>query len=411
MDFSGAYSVLKKVYGDGAYISEVITRDKVDDPFSVRLAYGVVERDYELTATIHALCQKQPKAPIRIMLKMGMYCIKYMDSAPAYAVTSSMVDFAKKVGKGASAGLINAVLKRYVDFTMPTPTDEVEAVALSTSVPVWIVTLLKKRFGIEETERILSYKQHRASIRINERLIDEGEALRRLNKAGVNPTRHPLGGFRVDTGKVVQKMFFDGLLTYQSPSSVYVAALCAAVRPQKVLDLCSAPGGKAVYIAEKTGAEVLACDVHAHRTELINKYASRMKTQGISTKVMDGTVRDESLVNAFDLVLVDAPCSGLGVLGEKPEALLNRKIEDVATLVGVQKRLINNAADYVKRGGYLVYSTCTLTEEENEGVVREFLTAHPEFAVDMPGEDGLGRTLLPHKDDTDGFFAVRMKKL
>ena len=334
-----------------------------------------------------------------------------MDSVPAYAATSEIVSFAKKIGKGANAGFINAVLKSAVDYVLPVPGDPVEALAFKVSVPTWIVQKLVGRFGIKETEAILSYREARPNIRINERLITECEALNRLTKSGAAPERSPLGGFRITLNDTVKKMFAKGLITYQSPSSVYVAGLCADVRPRRVLDLCSAPGGKAIAIAEKTGAEVLACDVHPHRTELIKKYAERMKTQGISTKVMDGTVLNEDLVGAFDLVLVDAPCSGIGVIAGKPEMALSRRPVDVDTLVGVQKKLISTAANYVKKGGYLTYSTCTLFFEENEGVAEWFLKAHPDFVVDMPGGEKMGRTILPHVEKADGFFAVRMKRV
>lgn len=411
MEFSQAYSVLRKVYGEGAYVSEVITRDKVEDGFSVRLSYGVIERDYELSEIISALCVRAPKQPVKIILKMATYCLRYMDSLPSYAVINEAVNFAKKIGKGENAGFINAVLKKSIDFVYDDGADLIKRIAFNTSTPVWIVNKLVNKFGADEAEKLLRYREERATLRFNGRLITEEEGLKMLDRLGVTYEKIALGGYRVSEVEKLKNVFKRGEITYQSPSSQHVARVASLSSPKNVLDLCSAPGGKAVYVAELTGASVTACDIHPHRVELIKKYAERMKAQGITAQVMDGTKRCEQYVEKFDLVLVDAPCSGIGVMHSKPEVALNRKESDVKTLQGVQLKLLETACDYVTRGGYLLYSTCTLLDEENCEVVDKFLLRHGDFILDMPDGSNSGEEILPHVHGSDGFYLARMRKI
>jgi 16S rRNA (cytosine967-C5)-methyltransferase len=178
----------------------------------------------------------------------------------------------------------------------------------------------------------------------------------------------------------------------------------------KVLDLCSAPGGKAVYLRQLTGASVIACDIHEHRVELIKSYAKNTRTE-ITALKNDATVFNSEFEEKFDLVIADVPCSGLGVIYSKPDLMLSKKPEDIEALSVLQKKIISTAAKYVKKGGVLCYSTCTVTKKENDGVVKAFLNENDNFKLETTekAKDGLLR-LFPHEGGCDGFFVARFRR-
>jgi tRNA and rRNA cytosine-C5-methylases len=211
----------------------------------------------------------------------------------------------------------------------------------------------------------------------------------------------------------VKKLFKSGEITYQSVTSMKAIKALDVADGNRVLDLCSAPGGKSVLISElNPSGSVVACDLYPHRIELVAGYAKRMNAKNIETEILDATIYEHKFLNGFDRVLVDAPCSALGVTRKEPDILLNRKPDDIAELQRTQKLILSNAAKYLRRGGTLIYSTCTFTKEENSEVIADFLLHNEDFALkSIEGERANDGTLQFYpKDEIDGFFIAKTVK-
>jgi 16S rRNA (cytosine967-C5)-methyltransferase len=220
-----------------------------------------------------------------------------------------------------------------------------------------------------------------------------------------------LTGYYVKVTPEIKKSYNEGKLTFQSYTSTLAVLAMGEVAGRKVLDLCAAPGGKSLFLAER-GATVTACEIHPHRAELIKAYAKRMKV-GLDVKVCDGINPPKEFWGAYDAALVDAPCSGLGVLGKKKDIALNRKGGDIKELAEIQNKLLSAAAKCVKAGGVLVYSTCTILKEENGLVVKRFLDENKDFEpeeIPLPYNNKGELQFLPDGKGTDGFYIARMRK-
>ena len=214
-------------------------------------------------------------------------------------------------------------------------------------------------------------------------------------------------GYYVSMNPLLKKLFIEGRITYQSLTSTYAALALDVKDGQNVLDVCSAPGGKAIFVAEKNPtANVVACDIHPHRVELIGAYARRMHVKNVTPTLFDGTAFNKEWAGYFDRVLCDVPCSAMGVVKKQPDVLLNRNENDIAALKKVQYSILDNAKNYVKSGGFLVYSTCTIFKEENDDNVEEFLKNNNDFEKYPSEFDG---QYLPC-DTHDGFFIRRLRR-
>ncbi len=410
-----AFDVLDHVFRDGAYstieLNRKLKETEEDKAKITHIVYGVLEKNFELDRVIDVLCKKRPKGAALTLLKVGMYAVRYMD-VPNYAVVNLTVEAAKQRGKQGVSGFINAVLKRSADVVLPPEKDEVSRLSREFGVPLWIVKRLYERFA-EKTEGIFSFvpKTH---VRFNLREdIKDVDAFCKTRGLSVSPSVLPF--CRYAEGSVENCREY----TCQSLSSVLAVLAMGIADGSSVLDVCSAPGGKAVFASElNQKGSVEAWDLHVHRVRLVNFYAGRMGAENLTASVCDATVFQPEKEGKFDFVLCDAPCSGLGVLGSRPDVRLNRKEEDIAKLASLQKQILENAARYVRKGGVLLYSTCTLLKEENEDVVEGFLKEHPEFVserIQLPIEpfliDDRSVTLLPTVNGTEGFFMARMRKI
>ena len=397
-----AYTSLKKVYSDNKYLTDVVSSisDSNDKALITRIVYGVVERDVTLEYILSKLVTKSPKSQVKLILKIGLYCLKYMDSLPDYSVCDNCVKLTKQIGKSSLAGFVNATLKASITKDIPLPENTLERLSVTTSTPLWIVKKVVKQYGDRATT-ILNYTPTTLThIRRNSLRFDKLDFEREFSDS-----LSDVGGAFVKVDGKVKELFSDGKITFQSPESMKIVSLCIKKDSGKILDVCSAPGGKSVYLAELTASKVTAFDLHPHRVELIKKYASRMGVD-VDARVQDGTVFVPSYSEIFDIVLVDAPCSGIGVRYSKPDVLLNRQEKDIVELNAIQQSLLDNSCRYVKTGGVLVYSTCTIFEEENERVVTRFLSSHPEFRVDSEY-----MKVTPGVNGQEGFFAVRLRRV
>ncbi len=398
-------NALLEVYRQGAYSSLTLNKvlsslEKQDKAYVTRLFYGVLSKDIQLNYILSKLTQKPPKPVVRVVIKMGLYMLRYMNM-PAYSVIDNQVELTKKLGKRELAGFVNAVLRKNDSVVLPIKTGNfVFDTSVNFSAPQWLVELLVKDYGEDFTTRFFSAKMdERTHIRSNPDKITSEDFEKILSSYE-----------RTDCGYYVLhsalKNIPPALYTIQSRSSILACKrYCEGEREGiEVLDTCAAPGGKSVLIAQILKAKVTACDIHEHRVNLINSYANRMGVK-VNAIVNDATKKNPALVNGFSLVVCDAPCSGIGVIHSKPDILLNRKKEDIEELVALQKQILETSSAFVKKSGALCYSTCTIVKEENEGVVEEFLSKHPEFSL-----EGDYLRLYPQEDGCDGFFVAKMRR-
>lgn len=415
-----AYKILCKVYRDGAYSNIELHKELAssDEAATVtRIVLGVLDKDTELEYIVGKICQKMPKAAVKIILKQGIYCIKYMDSLPDYAVVNNHVDLAKKVGLGAYSGFLNATLKTVIREKVSIPdktADPVGYFSVKYSKPKWLVEKLFSDYGRDDAVKIITARPKKyAHIRLNGAKMTENAFECYAKKHNLEYSRSSVGGFYVKDCPPIKRLFSDGKITYQSETSVMAALALKPKDGAMILDLCSAPGGKAVLLAQMTkGGAVLATDVHEHRVELVKAYAKRMGVSNVQTAKLDATKFCKNFENRFDYVLCDVPCSGLGVVSSRPDILLNKKPSDIDELVKIQHDILSNAAKYVKVGGVLVYSTCTVIKEENILTVENFLRENPDFSpekADLPFDNNGILQILPD-DKLDGFFIARLVK-
>ena len=399
--FSHIY--LKAVLDKYAYLG------KSERAFLTRLVNGTVERKLQLDFIIDSFSKtkvKKMKPVIRTIMRMGAYEIFYMDSVPDSATCNEYVKLAKKKGFSGLSGFVNGVLrsisrkKSEVKFT---------DMAVEYSMPQWIVDKWTADYGKEQTEAILKgfYEQQNLCIRIN-RKIDEVELAKRLANRGIKYEKSsdlPYAGYILGYDSIASiPEFNEGLFYIQDYSSQLVPYKADIKEDDKVIDLCAAPGGKALHAAELASkGTVLARDLTDIKVALINENIQRTGATNVTAQKFDATEFDESSENKYDVVIADLPCSGLGIIRKKPDIKYNQTEESLAELVMLQAKILENAARYVKAGGTLCYSTCTINKDENENQVENFLSSHKEFTMND------SQQLFPDKNH-DGFYICVMKK-
>ncbi len=409
-----ALKVLVSVEKDGAYLNLALEEelahlsDERDRGLASRLAIGVLRnRAYIDNIIVNLSSVKLKKLSVWILniLRIGIYSVKLTDKIPVSATVNECVKLSRRYGHSASAGYVNAVLRKSAqcgDFLEKLSGDELLAVKYS--LPLWLVAKWRR----EEPE----YEALMAAMNA------EPPTLARLNTdeipTGFEPTDiSPYSLKYSGSGSITaSEAYKNGLVTVQDGASQLCVLSLGIKKGQKMLDLCAAPGGKSVFAAY-LGAEVTACDLYEHKIRLIEANAKRLHVR-IRAEISDALVLREDFVEAFDCVLADAPCSGLGIIRRKPDIKWNKEATDSDELAKIQQGVLNNAASYVRKGGRLVYSTCTLSRAENEGIVKWFLKNHPEFEPSPLGiEQAHGEASLrlrPDIHNTDGFFIAAFRK-
>jgi len=395
------YETLRAVYSEGAFSTQVLNRALknaavTDKAYITKLFYGVLDKSDQFDYIIAKCAAEKPQNAVAILIKIGLYLLRYTVT-PDYAAVSKTVELAKQSGKTGAEGFINAVLKKSKDIKLP-KSDTVLGISVVASYPEWIVKRLVSDYGFSFAQDFLMCSlPTETHIRVNRNrtAVPEFEEkypfiLRTPSKYGYNATNTQMS--KLDKREYIVQSF---------ASMDAVQYYLHGIAPQSILDLCAAPGGKSVYMKELLPeASITACDIYAHRAELIRKYVE--DAGSVVTVVQnDATVFNPDFAGKFDLVVCDVPCSGIGVAGKKPEILWNRKEEDIGELSALQTKILNVAAGYVKSGGRLCYSTCTVFKAENDEVCERFLREHKEFSKT---KDFL--RLYPHTDGSDGFFAA-----
>lgn len=411
--FYDSYRILTKIYGEKAFIKQAIASEVIE-PINksavIKTCYGVVENDIQLEYIISSLCEKRPKLPIRVLLKIAIYSIKFLNKAP-YAVTDSSVELCKKLGKGGMSGFLNAILRKYIKNQEITfPKDLIKNLSVKYSFPEFAVSELINDYGVEIAEKIMGFDADYTFLRFANGISGE-EFLDNLKKEYI---KTPFENCFSVKNFVREDGFFEGKYTFQSIGSV---AICNLVeKGEYLLDACAAPGGKSVALANKF-TNVTSCELHPHRAKLIEEYAKRMKTENISVKIQDSTLENKEFVNKFDAVLCDVPCSGFGVTKENPDIKINREYKNLNELNEIQLKILLNCVNYLKKGGYLYYSTCSVFKCENSDLINKFLQLRNDFEVveiNSPLESyktGIGLQFLPHLSMGAGFYVCKLKKL
>ncbi len=411
--FYDSYRILMHVYSEKSFIKQAINSEIIE-PINkntvIKIVYGVVENDIQLEYILSKLCSKRPKLPVRVLLKIAIYCIKFLTKAP-YAVTDSAVELCKKLGKGGMSGFLNATLRSYIkNPNFEFPNDEKQALSVEYSYPLFAVSELIKDYGTNEAREIMSFNKDYNYLRFSTSV--NGVEYLTLNNISFETT--PFANCFSVKNFARENGYYDGKYTFQSIGSV---AICSLIeRGDNLLDCCAGPGGKTVFLAEKFN-KVIASELHQHRANLIKDYAERMKINNIFVNCEDSTIYNANYNEEFDCVLCDAPCSGLGVVKENPDIKLNREETNLFELNKLQLSILNNVCKYVKRGGSLYYSTCSILKRENDGIIKDFLSNNNNFVIEEISSPlnncrtEFGLQFLPNISSGAGFYVCKMRKL
>ena len=399
-----------------------------DAAFASRIAYGVMQNRLYLDRHIsRCLTQRIEKLePLLLdILRIGAYQLLLMDKVPVNAAVNEAVEMAKAHRLARAAGLVNAVL-RNIDRRRGEPlifSDPLEGLSVQTSHPRALVERMTALLGKEEAERFLRANNEPIPtvIQTNTLKVDAATLRASLEGEGVRVTPHPwlADCFEISgTGSLESlRAWREGRFMVQDAAAKLAALAAAPKAGDFVIDACAAPGGKsfAMAMCMEGQGKILSCDVEAHKLRLMEAGAERLGIACMEVRLANGSVFDETLAEKADVVVCDVPCSGLGIIRKKPYI----RYKDMDSLVGlpaIQSTILDNASRYVRRGGTLIYSTCTVLPEENEGVTDAFLCAHPDFTYDtflLPGPIGAVAghiTLWPQRHGTDGFYICRMTR-
>lgn len=388
--------------------------------FVTALFYGVTERRITLDYYIGKLSKvrlKKLDTDILFILRMGIYQIMYMDSVPDSAAVNESVKLSKKNKNPRLSGFVNGILRSFLREreSIKLPSDKTAYLSVLYSCPQWIVEKLINEYGEENAKDFLenSLKASEVFLRTNTTKTDSESLVRRLSEDGINAK---ICGFDQNAvaahgGVFNTNAYKDGLFHAQDYSSQYAVKILDPKPGERVLDICSAPGGKAFTAAEfmQNKGELVACDLYEQRVGLIKSGACRLGLDIIDAKVNDALVFNGDL-GEFDRVLCDVPCSGLGVIKRKPEIKYKKK-EELDELPEIQFKILECTSRYVKQGGRLVYSTCTLNKCENEEVVLRFLEQNKNFSTDYVFDGDFAKTVFPKDFGSDGFFISVLKRI
>ena len=437
-----AFSTLLHIEKDSAYTNLALNSaldsnklDARDSAFCSALIYGVAERQITLDWLLSNQLQKpikQLRPPVLIALRMGVYQLFFMDSVPASAAVNTTVQLLKSNGCAYASGLANAVLRKCSAARLNFPKrNEPNYFSVTYSVQPWLVDMWIDAYGQSNAEELLkaSLQNSESYIRVNTAKTTREGLIAKLADESIEATQSSIlpNAAILPKGIAPQKTksFVNGLYHAQGLASQYCVAALNPKPGERVLDICAAPGGKTFTIAQEllssnshtANGNIVSLELHEHRAELIRKGALRLGLDNITVRTADSSKIRTDELGMFDAVLCDAPCSGLGTLGKKPD-IRRKTSESLDNLPEIQYTLLISAAGFVRRGGRLVYSTCTLNPAENEDICSRFLAENPEFKADTKFLPQLVRTnpdssflsLFPHIHFCDGFFIALFTK-
>lgn len=433
--------ILLRIEADSGYSHLLVNQyiksrnlDLKDVALLTEVVYGTVQRQLTLDYYLDDFIKPKQKVDlwVRVLLRMSIYQMVYLDRVPDYAIIHEAVDIAKDRGHQGIASFVNGVLRnvqRKGVADVASIHDNVKRLSIETSHPTWLVNRWINNYGTKLTESMCyaNLKQKPLTVRVQPLKISREEAIKELNKEDIQaePSLFSDQGIIIKTGHVLDtQLFANGYITIQDQTSMLASEMLAVSEGMHVLDTCSAPGGKVTHVAElmKDNGSIHAYDLHKNKLKLINKKSSDLQLTIIETKQGDarklGSLYPDE---TFDRILVDAPCSGLGVIRSKPDIKYTKSLNDISRLATIQLDILTEVALLLKIGGQIVYSTCTVDVQENEQVVEHFLQEHSNFEVDAnfftnlpshvqegPGISQYGLQIFPHSYETDGFFLTRL---
>lgn len=438
-----AVEILEKIELEGSYSNLLLRKtinekdlSKEETNLLTELVYGVIQRKMTLDYQLHPFIKKQKKIENWViqLLRISLYQFEYLDRIPPHAIVNEAANIARARGHRGVVGLVNGVLrniprKGVLDPQTIEPLNK--CLSIQYSLPIWLVDEFIQELGEAEAEKLVGslVERPKLSLRVNLKKISREEALETLTKEGyqVEPSDiSPFGIIALNGVPVDSELFIQGHLAVQDESSMLVAPIVDAKPEHQVLDACAAPGGKTMhmatnYVESSQGGQIVAFDVHEHKMTLIHENADRQGVADVvTTKELDArNVVDVYSKESFDRILVDAPCSGLGLMRRRPEIRYNKTLADIKNLQKLQLEILNAASKVLKTGGDIVYSTCTITKRENEDVVQAFLKANDAFElipIELPNsemtinESGT-LSIYPHQYGTDGFYIAKMRKV
>ena len=432
-----AINILERIINEGAYSNIILSNElnssdlsDKDKALVTEIVYGTLRRLKTIDTIIASFVKDISIMDKKILniLRVAVYQMNYLDKVPSYAACNEAVEEAKEISDKDSK-LVNGILRNFVkkedkfDIVFRNKIDEI---AFDLSFEPWMVRMFIKQYGEHEALEILEGLNNtpKMTVRVNSIKGDYEEVYEELEEAGSNIEEGCIcpEAISIKGGKGIEnnQAFVDGKITVQDESAMLISPLLDLEEGMKVLDLCCAPGGKTTHIGEllnNTG-EVLGFDLHENKLELVKENYERLGITNIKLAQMDATKLDAKLVSYADRVLLDVPCSGIGIIRKKPEIKWTKKRKDLKEIVEVQREILENAWEYLKTGGVMVYSTCTLNKEENEENIKWFLSKHKDATIEKVfiGKganlcyDQMGTlTILPN-EYMDGFFVAKIKK-
>ena len=419
IDKNDAYSTIA--------LNEILNKNKdkinlKDIGLISEIVYGVTTYKLSLDEIIKKYSKiKLKKISMWIIniLRMGIYQIIFLDKIPKSAAVNESVNLAKKYGHQASSSFVNAILRNvnkndYEEFF--NIKDDVERISKVNSMPEWIIKKLLENNNIEKVEKICENLRLKPNItiRVNTLKINKQNLEKKLEENNVEFKETKYENFLIlDKLKNIEnfELFKEGLFIVQDISAGMTALILDPKPGDYCLDACAAPGGKTTHLAEimKNKGKILALDLYESRVKLIEENAKRLGINIIKTKTLDSTIYYKNLENKFDKILLDVPCSGIGVIKRKPDIKWHRKEEDILDITKTQKIILENASKYLKQNGEMVYSTCSILKEENEDIINEFLEKNNNFKIEKISENSTFINILPD-DEKDGFFICKLIK-
>ena len=415
-----ALNVLLSIEQNGAYSNIALGRElskhqlsAQDKSLATAIIYGVLDRNITLQYVLKGFIRTPLKKvqPITLLsLKCALYQIMFMDKIPPSAAVNETVKLVKASKERHNASFVNAVLRNILRSDIKLPDgDDIASLSVRYSCPQSIIESFVSDYGIENARELLnaSLEAPGVAIRVNPIKCSDDELIEKLRSEGVRAEKADIRGSLLISGNIDvagSACYKQGLFHVQDTASQTVALSLEAKSGERILDMCAAPGGKSFTVAELIGneGEIVSCDIYEKRVELIRKGAERLGLHIIKPTVCDATSYNADL-GEFDAVLCDVPCSGLGVIRRKPEIKYKGE-NDFSELAGIQSAILENASNYVKSGGRILYSTCTLRNAENGGVVHAFLDKHTDYELKYE------HTFMPHIDGTDGFYCALIEK-
>ncbi len=423
-----ALKVLYDVDKNGAYsnialdeaLRQARKRQEKIEPRDVGFISEIVYGTISWKLTIDEIIKKYSNIRIKKIspwilniLRMSVYQILFLDKVPKSAAVNEGVNLAKRYGHKASSNFVNAILRKvskedYKAFFEIQ--DNAERISKTASMPMWLVEELLKENTVEKVEQICQNSNIRPKvcIRVNMLKTDLPTLIEELGKQGIQVEKGESEKFLfLEGAKNIEglKFFQEGKFTVQDEVAGSIPEILNPQPNEKILDACSSPGGKTTYMAElmKNQGEIRAWDLHEHRVKLVEKVAKRLGISMIKTEIKDAMIYEEKYAEYFDKILLDVPCLGIGVLKRKPDIKWKRKKEDIEEITKIQEKILENCSKYVKKGGELVYSTCSILKKENEDIIYKFIKNNTNFEI-------IKLVQVYQNEKNDGFFIAKMRK-